>query len=196
MRSGRVGCAEGLEVNEMSAEAAREYIARGWAPIPFERREKGPTYEGWQTYRANGCDEFANKNIGILDGVPSNGIVDVDLDCPEALALAPLVLPPTGAIFGRKSKPKSHWLYRCAPPPETKQFQFNKAMFVELRSTGVQTMVPPSVHPSGETVRWDSEDEPAVIEASELARHVSDLAALCLLARNWPDKHGRYNVVR
>jgi|SRR5215471_16982880 len=41
----------------------------------------------------------------------SAGLVDVDLDCEEAIELAPLYLPETGAIFGRKSAPKSHWLY-------------------------------------------------------------------------------------
>lgn len=44
-------------------------------------------------------------------GTPSGGLVDVDLDSPEAVCLAPHVLPETGATFGRASKPRSHFLY-------------------------------------------------------------------------------------
>ena len=186
----------GVEVIHITdvAVAAREYLARGWAPLPFRQREKGPTYPDWQNFKADETTQFSGMNLGLLDGAPSNGLVDCDLDCSEALALAPLVLPATGAIFGRQSKPRSHWLYRCDPPPETQQFQFDKAMLVELRSTGVQTMAPPSVHPCGEVVRWDADGDPAEIPAADLARCMGDLAALCLLVRHWPEPHGRYNA--
>ena len=42
-----------------------------------------------------------NNNIGILLGSLSGGVVDVDLDCPEAIAIAPIVLPQT-VTFGRE----------------------------------------------------------------------------------------------
>lgn len=50
-------------------------------------------------------------NIAIQLGPKSHGLTDVDLDCIEAIALAEFLLPPTDAIFGRKSKPGSHRLY-------------------------------------------------------------------------------------
>jgi hypothetical protein len=49
-------------------------------------------------------------------GPKSGGLCDVDLDCTEAVVLAPAFLPPTHAVFGRKSKPRSHYLYRIADP--------------------------------------------------------------------------------
>ena len=47
----------------------------------------------------------AEQNIGVLLGDPSGHTVDVDLDCPEALALAGWFLPPTGCKFGRLTRP-------------------------------------------------------------------------------------------
>ena len=51
------------------------------------------------------------------------GTVDVDCDCPEAIAAARHVLPETALIFGRQSKPFSHYLYRADPPVRTEQFK-------------------------------------------------------------------------
>jgi hypothetical protein len=181
-------------VNSVDDFAAK-YRARGWAPLPFARGKKGPTYTGWANFVADDSTRFDGHNIGILLGEKSNGLADVDLDCPEAVALAPLMLPPTGAIFGRKSKPCSHRFYQCDPSAVTKQYQFKElGMLVELRSTPVQTMVPPSLHPDGEIVEWSSDGEPAKIPAEELSRCVGDLAGLSLLVRNWPEMSGRYTA--
>ncbi len=48
---------------------------------------------------------------GVLLGEPSLRLIDVDLDHPLTLELAASYLPPTNSIFGRTSKPRSHWLY-------------------------------------------------------------------------------------
>ena len=178
----------------MSAAAAKAYRLRGWAPLPFSRGCKGPTYSGWQDFVADDNTVFNGCNIGNLLGAKSAGLIDCDLDCPEACALAADVLPPTNAIFGRASKPRSHWLYQCDPTPATRQFQFDKSMIVELRSTGVQTMFPPSIHPDGESVEWSIDGEPANVPAAQLERAMGDLAGLCLLVRHWPELHGRYNA--
>jgi hypothetical protein len=179
-------------------ESAHDFRSRGWCPIPVRHLEKRPGFDGWQSFSVTEADlpqHFGGiGNIGILLGERSGGLVDVDLDSAEAVALAPDILPPTEGIFGRKGKRFSHWLYTCDPPPETKQFQFNKGMIVELRSTGLQTVFPPSVHESGEPIKWASEGEPAKIPAERLLQIVGDLAGLCLLIRNWPEPHGRYNV--
>ena len=93
-----------------------------WArtgPDPTTTASKEPGYPGWQQLylTADSLDQHfpakLARNIGILNGAPSGNILDVDLDCPEALRAAPLLLPPTGWIFGRKSAPRSHWIYQC-----------------------------------------------------------------------------------
>ena len=86
------------------------------------------------------------------------------------------IAPPTGAMSGRPGKPASHWWYVCDGMKTRKhQDPVSKKMIVELRSTGAQTVVGPSIHPSGEP--YDPLDgEPAVVDAGELAAAVAALA--------------------
>ncbi len=161
-------------------DAARWYLARGFAPIPVPAGSKVPVLKGWTDMRLAEADlprHFnGTGNIGVLLGEPSGWLVDVDLDCEEAVALAPAFLPPTGAKSGRPGKPLSHWWYVCEGAKTRKhQDPASKKMIVELRSTGAQTVVGPSVHPSGEL--YDPlEGEPAVVDAEELAAAVAALA--------------------
>ncbi len=68
-------------------------------------------------------------------------------------------------------------------------------MLIELRSTGGQTVVPPSVHPSGEVVRWErggiTQGEPGVVGGAALLRAVARVAAVAILARHWPGEGQR-----
>ena len=69
---------------------ARAFLARGWAPIPVPYRSKRPILKGWQNLRPADADLAQHfngglQNIGVLLGEPSGGLVDVDLDSPEAL---------------------------------------------------------------------------------------------------------------
>ena len=64
-----------------------------------------------------------HQNIGLLLGEPSGGLIDVDLDSTEALALAPILLPDTDCIFGRQSKQGSHRLDIASPLVNTVKFQ-------------------------------------------------------------------------
>lgn len=147
--------------------AARDYTARGLCCVPIPAGAKGPRLKGWQNLRLNEADLPAafpgDSNIGVILGEPSGWLVDVDLDCDEALNLAPDFLPPTPAITGREGRPRSHWWYICE---KSKTIQLTdpqaeeKAATLELRSTGGQTVVGPSVHPDGS--RYDLLDgEPA-----------------------------------
>src|SRR5260370_1189416 len=81
----------------------------------------------------------------------SSGLTDIDLDCPEAIALAPYILPATDAVFGRQSKPASHFLYTTALAgvvnKAAQRFKdpMPNAMMVELRiggAKGAQTVFP------------------------------------------------------
>ena len=67
--------------------AARDYIERGWAPIPVPFRTKGPLLDEWQTLRINAetAPNFFNgapQNIGIILGAASGGLCDLG---PRAL---------------------------------------------------------------------------------------------------------------
>jgi hypothetical protein len=187
-------------------DAARDYLARGWWPLPLPAGAKAPALRGWQDLRLTES-ELAERfdggagNVGVLLGEPSGGLVDVDLDSPEALALAEGLLPPTASRFGRPSKPASHRLYVALPLPETEQFMdpggdgaAAAAMLVELRATGAQTVFPASVHPSGEPVEWVEDGEPGRLTGAELRAHVARLAVAALLARHWPRVGARHHA--
>lgn len=105
-------------------------------------------------------------------------------------------------VFGRESKPASHYFYRCDPPSRTKRYldPVSTACLVELRcrksdgTTGLQTVVPPSVHPEGEEIRFEPgyDGQPANVEPSILEAAVAKIAAAALLVRYWPsEKSGR-----
>jgi hypothetical protein len=94
------------------------YIASGWDLKPIPAKEKGPRDPGWPNLQFS-PDELERHvakggNVGVRLGASSGGLVDADLDCPEALALQDFYLPSTGAVFGRASKPRSHRLYIAA----------------------------------------------------------------------------------
>lgn len=188
-------------------DVARSYTAAGWRVVPIEFRTKRPPdhLKQWQDLRITAEDlgrYFAGpKNVGVLLGDPSGGLVDIDLDTPEAIALAPLLLPATPGTFGRTSKPRSHYLFR-APGLATERFletytdpadgKKKRTTLLELRSSGGQTVFPGSVHECGETVEW-SEDVPDGAELSDLApvvqpahlrRRVAQLAAATILMRS------------
>ena len=170
--------------------AARSYFSRGYAVIPVPAGKKIPVLKGWTDLRLAERDlplHFnGTGNIGVLLGEPSGWLVDVDLDCEEAIALAPQFLPPTGAMTGRPGKPASHWWYICEGAKTRKhQDPVSKKMIVEFRSTGAQTVIGPSIHPSGEP--YDPLDgDPAVADAAELAACVAALFLTCQIAADAP----------
>ena len=166
-------------------------------PIPLPYKSKVPVLDDWTNLRvtANNVAQFFNgerQNIGVLLGEPSKNLIDIDLDCPEAVELAPIILPPTNAIFGRAGKQRSHFLYTVHNLICSKRFK-NPAntneTLVEQRSTGGQTVFPGSVHPSGEPVEWASDGKPAEVPADELEAAVRHLAVACLVRR-----YGQANI--
>jgi hypothetical protein len=189
-------------------EIARAYIERGWALTAVPYREKKPTDDGWQKLKitAEDAPRYFNgeSNIGVIMGPPSGGLSDVDLDCKEALVIGPRLLPQTGAIFGRKSKPRSHWLYTSdlAKHIDKAAMQFKDidgTMMLELRigggGKGAQTVFPGSTHECGEPIEWEQQDnEPIKIDDDELVRCVERVAVAALLARHWPAQGSRHDA--
>lgn len=187
-------------------DLAALYIARGLRPIPIPFREKAPKIENWPSLRIATADvptyfNGAPANIGLILG-DEYGTADVDLDCGEAIAMAAEFLPDTAMVFGRKARPASHYFYRCDPPVRSKRFldPVNKGCLVELRcqkadgSVGLQTVVPPSTHESGEPIRFEHgrDGHPGNVDAAVLQAAVAKIAAASLLARHWPGpKTGR-----
>lgn len=175
---------------------ATKMLAGGRSPVALHPQTKEPIHKAWQNRLLTDADivaEFSGEeNIGMHLGAKSDGLADIDVDSPTAVRLATFFLPKTGALFGRASKRRSHYLYTVTGDLTTTQFRaIGGAMIVEIRWNGAQTMVPPSIHPSGEKVEWDLDGVPATITSSELRSAVACLAAFSLLADAWPDKGSR-----
>lgn len=167
----------------------RDYLAAGFHLVELAPRDKNPTIEGWRTTSATTIN-LAENNVGILWGHRSNGLVDIDLDCQDAIELGAHILPETGMVFGRESKRRSHYLYYVRPYPEhVSSFKyvdpFDNSCILEIRADGVQTMVPPSIHPSGERAEWDSYAQVPTIEEGPLRLSCGTLASAVLISRQW-----------
>src|SRR3954453_13584057 len=131
-------------------------IRRGLNPVPIPFKAKRPTDKGWQerVITAENAPQFFDgqaQNIGVILGPTSGGLTDVDLDCPEAIAVVPYLLPETHAVFGRRSKSTAHYLYQtdlaATVGKATIKFQgpTTKSVLVELRvggEKGAQTVFP------------------------------------------------------
>jgi predicted P-loop ATPase len=108
-------------------------------------------------------------------------------------AAGALLLPPTDLVYGRPGKRRSHYLYKCGDPlskASLRRNDENKKCLVELRmgggGKGSQSVLPGSVHPSGERYEWDADGEPAVAKCATLVAAVTKIAVGVLLVRHWP----------
>lgn len=177
-----------MATNLTVLEHAIAYSRRGMSVIPVPDRSKNPGFRGWQEMRLGFLElpQHFNghaQNIGLLTGEPSEWLIDVDLDHVRAIELADDYLPPTSSEFGRPSKPRSHRIYRVTAPIMTKKYRSKSAgMIVELRSSGAQTVIPPSTHETGEPIRWTTPwADPAEIAPQDLQDAVKNLANAVLV---------------
>ena len=167
------------------------YINLGFSPIPVPFKAKNPITKAWPKLivTANDYETYFDgelTNIGIFTGKPSSGLVDVDIDSLDALKFAPWFLPKTNCIFGHKSKPRSHWLYRVPKVKAVEQFTA-KGMILEIRGNNRCTVFPGSVHPSGEPIEFENPDdyEPSSSTWKQLKRAGSKIAIATELSAKW-----------
>jgi hypothetical protein len=169
--------------------SARAYIEAGYRVVPVPTGQKGPRTRGWQQLRIDrdqvGEHFRPGMNIGLLLGEPSGWLVDVDLDCEEAIELAEDLLPATTCVTGRPGSPRSHrWYIAKGACTQQHRDPTDDSMMVELRSTGAQTLIGPSRHPDGEP--YDMlVGQPVEVDAEELTQAVAQLAR-AILARRRP----------
>jgi len=137
-----------------------DYCAMAMTPIPMKFKSKQPAIENWTKFTIEDERDIERYfvepiNIGVLTGKPSNNLIDVDIDHPDALKCAPYFPPETYCIFGRASKRRSYWVYRVPHPGNRMSFAADR-MIVEVRGNGCCTLFPESIHPSGEKVEFDN----------------------------------------
>lgn len=188
-----------LDALTSRAALLRQYVEEGWALVPLPRQSKSPGRKGWERVRLTMPDVVAklaptDANVGVLLGQASGELVDVDLDCDEAVAAAPTYLPPTTRRHGRAGRPNSHWWYVADAPgaQSCRYLDSDNRSLVELRAnkrdgtSGLQTVIPPSLHQeTGERIEWVECGPPARIAIADLRTAVGRVAATALLARRW-----------
>ena len=191
---------------------------RGWVPIPIRDGDKRPHGSAWGDQRFEDetslIEQFTEwsstgaSGVGLLLGEPSGGLVDVDLDHPKAIRLRDHFLPPTAMETGRPSRPHSHRWYIATEfhdgkqdrLPATRRYKMaDGEVSVELRSTGSQTVIPPSIHPDREPYRWEGEpfggeDGPTVVNGQVLATQVALLGLSAVLLDVWPRQGSRHDA--
>ena len=175
--------------------AAREYIERGWTVVPVPAGDKGSRLDGWQDLRIKTAETeeyfVGGSNIGVLTGEPSGGLADGDMDCPEAEHAAKAIMPKT-LTSGRGSRATHYWYVS----PGCKSYKFKDVdgdVIAEIRADGHQTIVAPSVHPSGEKIEWKNDLEPRQIDPHDLRSAVARVAVSSLIARHLPNG-GRHDL--
>lgn len=187
--------------------AAQRYTRLGRRCIPIPFGTKIPVLKGWPNLHLSEQDlpRFfqGRANVGVLCGEPSGWLIDADADVPEAVGAAAEFLPQTDLIHGRAGSLPGHRWFVATAPLKTTRFQFSeqggdkKTMLIELRSSGCQTVVPPSVYlerghsPTSTPLRWERDGEPRRVDPAELRRATARVAACALLARHWPGEGSR-----
>jgi hypothetical protein len=163
----------------------------GWYPIPLVPRDKKCIIPGYLQTRFPLEAFSTTNNIGLKS---TDGLTFFDDDSiKRGLKLGDAFLPRTPAVYGRPSAPLSKRLFLCPTLKECRTWtDLDGDHLCQLR-VGVQDMVPPSIHPDGERLRWAGPlwhgmlspvDDGPLITAGNLRATVA-LMALC-----WP-AHGR-----
>ncbi len=187
--------------------AAHQWLDQGILTVPLKPSSKKPKGgKGWNKLLIE--EETVERyfspgdNIGGLWGEPSGWIVDIDLDWDEACEVAPYLLPDTFA-YGRADRPYSHYLFRCREvstskwrlrPPSRGEDEDEKLTVVELRSTGAQSVLPPSWHPDGDQYEINGDLPIKEISQVELKRMLDSIAGAAVLVRYFP-QGGRHDYI-
>ena len=179
---------ESLLRNELivfASDYGKKAIAESWAVRLSKQVKKLDQFKEFQNYNiATGGDTL---------------VVDIDLDCPEALLLADYFIPSTKLEFGRASTPRSHRLLKVIDLNKKHTRTFfdfkgdEKSMLVEIRANKHYTMAL-GQYDNGEKVVWNSVGQPTEIHWDTLIKVAALLSVACVVLRKFPaaGKHDDY----
>lgn len=179
-------------------QTAEYWLEKGVHTVPLRRKSKRPKDQNWPQLRLVG-EELHRKfkpgdNIGAIWGEGSDGATDVDLDIAEACWVAAHILPET-LIYGRRNKPGSHYVFRCRGA-ETRKWQTKTlGTLLEIRSTGAQSVIPPSIHPEGDRYFIEEDVEFATLTRTQLERYCDEIAVGALMLHHYPESGSRHDYV-
>ena len=209
-----------MEENTIQLDEARERARTvnflktidGWA-VKVARGQKMPNSYNHprnntaeKAYKTLNNVEFADCNIGIhLHG----NLVDVDIDIKDegllryAMPALDAFLPPSNHIWGTEKRPRTHraYLVRGSEDYEPRDFPVLRRLQkipeanVEIRggpkTSGLFSLLPPSVHPTDGYYKWDTSIDPTagltVVDTKDLVRAIRMAGGVALLAPHWTE---------
>lgn len=164
------------------------YAKRGWAVFPLKPKDKKPlTSNGFKdaTIDAKQIKKWwtqnPNANIGIATGNMSNGLLVIDFDVHDDLAVAERYLREWQDENGNlpltmSSKTGSGGVHLLYQVNRSLKNSTNKDFQIDTRCDGGYIVAPPSIHPTtGKAYEWRNEDL-GVAQASDLVyKFVADV---------------------
>ncbi len=200
-----------LMVAATGLEAARAIKALSGVPVPVARGEERVPLVQWSGSYDPANSElerlFAPEhNVAMIGGARSAGIIDIDLDHPNAVAFADILFADCPS-FGRRSRPRSHRVIHC-PGATTGKFQAPKAAaehvafkgahgvcLAEIQADKKLITLPPSIHPCGEPYAWDGGVQVVPTwPVQRLSLYMGVLAFMCFFSAYYPPNGGRHDA--
>ena len=137
----------------------QEYLNKNYPILPCDGKK--PKLNNWQDTSATLNDFKPGDNIGFK----MENYLDIDIDNPTVKRFLHYYMEEPSAIYGRKSNPGSHWLYKGKA--EFQQFNLTKhfepyyrnndhgSMLVELRAGNQRQSIVPGSVINDEKVEWE-----------------------------------------
>lgn len=134
--------------------------------------------------------------------------VDVDTDNPLMAPALDYFLPATSHVWGRASRPRTHRLYGVSLPGVSPEAAYDPTAYpflrmlskhpdinVEIRGgdkrSGQYSLLPGSLHPSGEAYEWadvaSAKATPATVDLMRVINGVRFACAVCAIAPYWTE---------
>jgi|GEM_PF-2886514 len=152
----------------------------GWHLMPIRTREKNPGTllgAGWQDQAS--CDpsqieewvrQYGECNWGVLLG-PSSGLTDIEDDSPEGRVILEDAIEQCGVVTPCYSSGRSiHHVFQSDERMQADSCSVMQAFGTEWRfgKSPAQSIVPPSIHPSGIRYEWLPGRSPADVKVARL----------------------------
>ena len=175
-----------------------DYIENNYPIIPCHKNERRPIGKEWEEKETGKLERFKpGDNIGIH----LLGFIDLDIDNPVCHKFLKRIKTLGCAIYGRKSNPESHLLFR-GEKLEYQKYLMHKSFatwykkyrkektILEIRSgKGLQSIGPGSIL-DDEEVRWDKYIEPKEYPG-DLRKEIDLVVFATMLSIIYPDKGER-----
>jgi len=180
-------------------QTAEYWLEKNVYTVPLRSRSKRPKAKDWPHLRLvqedldNGAFHLGD-NIGALWGDASDHATDIDLDMEEAVWVAEHLLPET-FTYGRTGKEYSHYIFRVIGA-QTKKWQTQElGTIVEIRSTGAQSVIPPSRHPEGGMYFTHDDVDFTQVTKMDMERYCDEIAVASVFVHFYPESGSRHDYV-